>query len=330
MNIITDRHLISALRSYVIKVPGAWWLYHLFWRIRIAIESRLIYKATLPTLKFSEDKEPSLEHPASQLCTASQMMTPLYRAWCRKLYSPARFSRKQWEFVYILQALYQSGILNEGKKGLGFGCGREPLAGMFASFGARVTATDVNPEKAKLSGWVDTMQHASNLDDLYSASKHIISKNAFFERVNFKEVDMNDISQSFYDQYDFVWSACALEHLGTLEHGLDFIKNSARCLKSGGIAVHTTEFNLSSNEKTLESKDCSIYRAKDINKLIADLEVMGYQVAPLNLNTGDKSVDRYVDLPPYRFSPHLKLELDKYVVTSVGLIIRRKANFDVV
>jgi len=58
--------------------------------------------------------------------------------------------------------------------------------------------------------------------------------------------------------------------------------------------------------------------------------VMGYEVAPLNLNTGDKSVDRYVDLPPYRFSPHLKLELDKYVVTSVGLIIRRKANLDVV
>ena len=324
MNIITDRHLIAALRSYVIKVPGAWRLYHFFWRIRSSIEARLTYKAAFPILKFSEDKEPSLEHPTSQLCTASQMMTPLYRAWCHKLHSPARFSRKQWEFVYILQALYQSGILKKGKQGLGFGCGREPLAGMFASFGAQVSATDVNPEKAKLSGWVDTMQHASNLDDLYSASKHIISKSAFFERVNFKEVDMNDIPHSFYDQYDFVWSACALEHLGSLQHGLDFIKHSVRCLKPGGIAVHTTEFNLSSNEKTLESKDCSIYRAQDIQKLIMDLEAEGYEVGALNLCTGNKSVDNYIDLPPYRFSPHLKLELAQYVVTSIGLIIRRK------
>jgi len=323
MNIITDRHLISALRSYVIKVPGAWWLYHFFWRIRTAIEVRLTYKAAFPILKFSEDKEPSLDHPTSQLCTASQMTTPLYRTWCWKLHSPARFSRKQWEFVYILQALYQSGILKEGKQGLGFGCGREPLAGMFASFGAKVTATDVNPEQAKLSGWVDTMQHASNLDDLYIASKHIISKNTFFDRVNFKEVDMNDIPHSFYEQYDFIWSACALEHLGSLQHGLEFIKHSVRCLKPGGIAVHTTEFNLSSNDETLESKDCSIYRAQDIQRLIIDLEAQGYEVEPLNLCTGNKSVDNYIDLPPYRFSPHLKLELAQYVVTSIGLIIRR-------
>jgi hypothetical protein len=149
MNIISDRHLILTLRSYIIKVPGAWRLYYIYWRIRGAIEARLNYKATLPILKFSEDKEPLLEHPTSQLCTASQMMTPLYRAWCNKLYSPARFSRKQWEFVFILQALHQSGSLKEGKLGLGFGCGREPLAGMFASYGAHVVATDVNPEKAK-------------------------------------------------------------------------------------------------------------------------------------------------------------------------------------
>jgi len=324
MNIITDRHLIAALRSYVIKVPGAWRLYHFFWRIRSLIEVKLSYKAAFPILKFSEDTEPSLEQPTSQLCTASQMMTPLYRAWCHKLDSPARFSRKQWEFVYILQVLYQSGVLKEGRQGLGFGCGREPLAGMFASYGAKVTATDVNPEKAKLSGWVDTMQHASNLDDLYSASKHIISKTAFFDRVNFKEVDMNDIPKSFDSQYDFVWSACALEHLGSLQHGVNFIKRSAQCLKPGGVAVHTTEFNLSSNEKTLESKSCSIYRAQDIQRLVIDLEAQGYEVEVLNLCTGNQSVDQHIDLPPYRFSPHLKLELAQYVVTSIGLIIRRK------
>lgn len=54
-----------------------------------------------------------------------------------------------------------------------------------------------------------------------------------------------------------------------------------------------------------------------------DLETQGYEVGALNLCTGNKSVDNYIDLPPYRFSPHLKLELAQYIVTSIGLIIRR-------
>ncbi|CAB3733546.1 hypothetical protein LMG22037_05808 [Paraburkholderia phenoliruptrix] len=57
--------------------------------------------------------------------------------------SPARLARKQWEFVYTLEALSQARMLAPGKRGLGFGCGEEPLAAVMAKRGSIVTATDL-------------------------------------------------------------------------------------------------------------------------------------------------------------------------------------------
>lgn len=322
-DVVSNRELISRIRSFAGAIPLVWSLYRQYWRFRRWIESRRNYSFTDNLIKFGEFPSPNLDFPVCQLCTADQMYSQTYDDWCDAIQSPARFSRKQWEFVFIMQVLEKTGMLALGKSGLGFGCGREPLAGLFANRGCQILATDLDTQTANLQGWVNTSQHSANLDELYKSAKRIIPKDEFFKRVRFKSVDMNYIPQEFYAQYDFVWSACALEHLGSLRHGLDFIKNSLRCVKPGGVVVHTTEFNLSSNNETLESTNCSIYRAKDIRQLIKEIEAEGFIVAPLNLNMGNKPVDRYIDLPPYSFSPHIKLKLDDYIVTSIGLIIRR-------
>ena len=86
----------------------------------------------------------NFEFPVSQLCTGDQMLEPVYQKWCREIDSPARFSRKQWEFIYIIQALSHSGMLARGKKGLGFGCGREVLPSLFAKYGCETKATDLD------------------------------------------------------------------------------------------------------------------------------------------------------------------------------------------
>ena len=39
-----------------------------------------------------------------------------------------------------------------------------------------------------------------------------------------------------------------------VEAGLRFLEDSLDCLKPGGVAVHTTELNLSSNEETMETE----------------------------------------------------------------------------
>ena len=81
--------------------------------------------------------------------------------------------------------------------------------------------------------------------------------------------------------FEFTWSSCALEHLGSLRAGLDFIVESMRCLRPGGIAVHTTEFNLISNDETLEIDWLSIYRRRDIEKVAAELRAAGHKGSTL-------------------------------------------------
>jgi hypothetical protein len=136
---------------------------------------------------------------------------------------------------------------------------------------------------------------------------------------------MNDIPADLRD-FDFIWSSCALEHIGSIRHGLDFIRRAMACLKPGGWAVHTTEFNLTSNGKTLESPGLSFFRLYDLETVAAELRQEGHDVVPFNFNPGDTLPDHHVDLPPFDNTPeavHLRLKIAEYTITSVGLVIRK-------
>jgi hypothetical protein len=90
------------------------------------------------------------------------------------------------------------------------------------------------------------------------------------------------------------------------------------------VAVHTTEFNVSSNEETLESPGLSIYRRRDLEQLRKMVARAGGELRPINFHAGDRTLDAHCDLPPYSDSPHLKLQIDRWVVTSGGLIVRKR------
>ena len=125
--------------------------------------------------------------------------------------------------------------------------------------------------------------------------------------------------------FDFCWSACALEHLGSIELGLKFIENSVDCLKPGGWAVHTTEFNLSSNDQTVDNLGTVLFRQRDFEALAARLAAKGHTVAPFDFRPGAGALDRYIDVAPYRPEPHLTLALMGYATTSFGIIVQRGA-----
>ena len=322
MDVMSRRLIIAKVKKFARSVRLLWGVYWAYWKLRTWIEKKRHYTLEGELIVMGTYGEPELVHPVSQLCTASQFFSDRYEYWCRQMDSPPRFARKQWEFVYIMEALSSRGKLVEGARGLGFGCGSEPMPGIFAKRGCNIVATDLDQQIAKERGWVDTLQHSNSLRDLYLACNEVIDEEAFVERVTFKNVDMNAIPKDLI-KFDFAWSACALEHLGSLRHGIDFVKNSVKCLRPGGVAVHTTEFNLSSNNDTFETEGCSIYRKKDIDQLVNELDVEGYSVEPINYSYGNQKVDKYIDIPPYGFSPHLKLLLEDYVITSIGLIITR-------
>jgi Methyltransferase domain len=246
-------------------------------------------------------------------------MEDAYDRYCAEIAQQKVLHRKQWEYVYILAVLDSYGLLNAGKTGIGFGCGKEPLVAVMAKRGCKVTATDIPQPPVEDSQW-----GAMSLQDVFYEG--ICPWEDFESRVRFQPVDMRSLPDDL-GRFDFAWSSCALEHLGSLKAGLDFICDSTRYLKPGGIAVHTTEFNVSSDKDTVESDVLSIYRRRDIDALGRRLASIGRRLVPCNFDLGRLQEDKHVDLPPY--SPpgpqtmHLKLRQSDYVITSFGLIVER-------
>lgn len=258
---------------------------------------------------------------SSGLCRQQHFHLPLYTYWCRCLGESPKLHRKQWEFVYICQVLHERGYLREGMSAVGFGVGKEPLVPYFASQEVDVLATDLQLDRAIELGWTNNNEHCAGILSLNE--DELCEEKLFLQRTKFRTVDMNNIETNL-GKFDFCWSSCAFEHLGSIRKGLDFVLNSADLLKPGGMAVHTTEFNITSNDRTLDNNPTFvIFRRKDIEQLADELAQKGYEMEPIDFSSGEDELERYVDLPPYIDEPHLRLQLaGEFTSTSLGIIIR--------
>ena len=256
----------------------------------------------------------------SQICTQASLESDIFQDWVGRLGEwHGHMHRKVWEWCFITQALHERKQLHPGQRGLGFAVGTEPLASMFCGLGASICATDIFIDIAKEKGWVSTNQHASGMAELNS--RQLCPDELFEERCTFRYVDMNDMPEDL-GEYDFIWSSCALEHLGSLAQGEQFIYNAMAYLKPGGIAVHTTEYNFSSNDSTIAEGGTVLFRKQDLEKIVSQLQANGHKV-DLDLSPGTLPIDQIIDVPPYKHDRHLKIQLEQYVTTSVGLIIQK-------
>jgi hypothetical protein len=264
----------------------------------------------------------------SQLCRHGTLDSPDFRRWAEALGEPWRAHRKLWELAFICQALEERGMLAPGRRGLGFAVGAEKLPALFAARGCEITATDLPADDERRNPWADSGQWVGERDALNAAG--LCDPAAFQERVTFRPVDMNHVPADLVD-YDFSWSTCSFEHCGSLQLGLDFLERQMDCLVPGGVAVHTTEFNLSSNDATLADGPCVIYRLCDIEAVCGRLIAAGHSVEPLDVDPGRHRLDRFVDEPPYcdwfTTPPpkikHLRLNLAGHASTSIALVIRK-------
>jgi 2-polyprenyl-3-methyl-5-hydroxy-6-metoxy-1,4-benzoquinol methylase len=265
---------------------------------------------------------PGSKSLTSCLCRQEQHDSPTFRSWAARMGQPHEMHRKQWEFCFIAQALHERGMLRPGARGLGFAVGQEPLPALFASYGCSIVASDLAEGAARDAGWVETSQHASSLEALNG--RGLCPPDRFRDLTQFRVVDMNAIPADLHG-FDFLWSACALEHLGSIENGEQFIHRAMECLKPGGVAVHTTEFNVSFEKYTPKKGPTVVFRRRDIERIAATLRDDHHEIN-LDLREGDLPFDRFVDVPPYKH-PFLKLllfsRLRGCVSTSIGLIIRK-------
>jgi SAM-dependent methyltransferase len=279
--------------------------------------------------------EPRRHNLACKPTTQSDMESPWFAYWCQQLRIAPLCHRKLWEYAYLLQALFEHDKLNAGATAIGFGCGEEPIASYLASRGIRATVTDLDPATARAKGWIDTGQHTSTIEQAFKPE--ILSRAEFDRMVSLEYVDMNAIPRALDGRFDLCWSICALEHLGSIEHGLRFVSAAMRTLKPGGLAIHTTEFNFLSEAETLDHPSLCLYLRKHFTELKERLEREGHIVAPLDFDTGNGVLDRFVDVPPYappqlperiwgtwgRDVGALKLLVSRYPSTCFGLIIQK-------
>ena len=252
--------------------------------------------------------------------------------WFKELQIGFIYHRKLWEIAYLLQALHNYDMIKPGMRGLGFGCGEEVFPSYFANAGVNVTVTDLRPESRESKGWADTGQHASSLEKCFVPS--LVKREDFFARTQLVYVDMNDIPRSLRG-FDFCWSVCAFEHLGSIDKGLRFVENAMETLGPGGVAVHTTEFNFYDDDVTVDNWGCVYFQRKHFLDLASRLRAKGYEVPPINFDLGTGPLDRFIDLPPYAHQvskelrklwstqEHLKIAHDGIATTCFGLIIRK-------
>lgn len=229
---------------------------------------------------------------------------------------PVSLHRKLWEFAVITTAWFD--MSEPRNHAIGFGCGNEPLPAWFASYGCKTLATDYSTDDPK---WAATGQNSSSVEGF--PRRDICSQAQFDEYISFRNVDMRNVPDDLQrGEYDFCWSAGSMEHLGSHEHGLQFVCDSMSCLRDGGVAVHTTELLATLDGPTLTHPDIVAYRQRDICDLQRRLTKQGDLLLPVDFSQGDGEHDSHVDTAPYeRSCCHLSVDCMGYVLTSIALVI---------
>jgi 2-polyprenyl-3-methyl-5-hydroxy-6-metoxy-1,4-benzoquinol methylase len=296
--------------------------------------ARELYAARMQPLVAAPATGPHTVPLASKLCEQADFETKWFVHWCRELRMEPIYHRKIWEDCFALQAIWEAGLLRPGVSALCFGAGEEPLPSYLASRGVDVLATDLAPDDAAAAGWVATGQHATR-EKLFRPE--LIDREAFDQRVDFRVVDMNAIPADLGGKFDLCWSLCSLEHVGSTDLACRFVERSVECLKPGGVAIHTTEYNLTSETETVTSGWCVLFTRPQIEALCERLRAVGHDVKRVSFDTGSAPLDQFIDLPPFPHptlewispnalalpkAPHLRLALLGHVSTSIGLIIR--------
>ncbi|MFT8243456.1 SAM-dependent methyltransferase [Roseomonas sp. BN140053] len=303
------------------------------WNTKVlgSVLARQAYEKGLAGYGLTAPEAPEHVGLTGRLCRQADIEAPWLHHWCARQHIAPLYHRKVWEDCYALQALWEAGMLAPGKRGLGFAVGAEALPAFLAAEGAEILATDLDASDPRARQWISAEQHGSDHERLFR--DYLVDRATFDAKVSFRAVDMGRIPADLHGQFDFLWSVCSFEHLGSVEAGLRFVENAMRCLKPGGVAVHTTECNLDNTGPGLESGPTVLFRQRHLEELVRRLAAAGHAPAPMDFDPGTGVMDKFVDLPPYPLNPawplpidaeapHLKLSVQGIITTSAGIIVR--------
>lgn len=258
---------------------------------------------------------PTLDRPASQLCTAAQFDEPAFLEIIQAMSLRPGRSRAMWEQAWIVSLLATEGLVAAGKSGVAFDCDRERVGALLASRGVTVLGTGRNIVD-------DRVAEARRLQLFYP---EIIPIDDFDGLVSFTALDPREAGNMPPGCHDFCWSLGIPARLGSIEAALDFFEASLVTLRPGGLALHTFSFNLTSDAATWELPELVVLRRRDIEALAARLASAGHRLLTFNTHPGHDIADETVKTEAHGAAGHRQRH-GFAVVTSFGLAIRKGAD----
>ncbi len=211
---------------------------------------------------------PSTIPHEQKLCDAKDWHDPRINYVIRHVLrqNPFLFSR-QWQHAHVYSILARRNRLGADRRGISFGAGREPLTYAVANAVDHLLATDLyDPE----STW-RTARTADPAAFLLAEPSLPVD----LARLEVKRMDMRAIDAP-EGAFDFAYSICAFEHIGTDPDFVRHLTGVRRILKPGGVYVMTTELRLGPRSHPIETN-----YAFSIEHLLSLCQAAGLQPEPI-------------------------------------------------
>ena len=264
----------------------------------------------------------------SKICDGADWFDPEFqKVLNEELQEPARFHRKQWEFVTIFLTLQKYGMLKADKLGLSLGGGNERVLYSIARHIKQLVVTDLYDNE---TSW--DCARTDDPDEFIKASKPFAVEDKKLKalRMDMRYLDFAENS------FDFCYSSCAIEHIGKFEDFVQHLNEVYRCLKEDGIYVFTTELQL--GDTTIKDPNNYIFSPAYLNYIIEhnkltpdcdpDISITEHSVNfPLPSNIAALCYNGEKKFSDQALSqlPHLTQLRGKYPFTSILLIMRKSS-----
>jgi len=177
----------------------------------------------------------SLPHD-QKICDATDWRDPRLDVVIREfLHLEPNPNCRQWEYAMTFSLLAAHGCFGDGRRGIAYGAGREPLTYAIPALVDRLAVTDIYSAG---TDW-DTARTGSPRNFILEVDAPQFDRS----RLDVLSMDMRRVA--FADEsFDFAYSVSVFEHIGDEPDFVEHLREARRVLRDGGVYVMTTELRL--------------------------------------------------------------------------------------